>query len=62
MALITCRECGKEVSGQALFSPHCGTMVPNQKGKKTIDAAIITYFVIFGIIVILALLLLASIK
>lgn len=27
MALITCRECGKEVSSQAKQCPHCGCAV-----------------------------------
>lgn len=32
MALITCHECGKEISSEALTCPHCGA--PSKRGEK----------------------------
>ena len=32
MALVKCRECGEEVSDEAITCPHCG--VNNPSGKK----------------------------
>ena len=32
MALIKCRECGKELSATALVCPHCG--FPNKRKSK----------------------------
>lgn len=34
MALITCPECGKEVSDKAASCPNCGTPLNNAKNKK----------------------------
>lgn len=34
MALITCPECGKEVSDKATSCPNCGTPLNNTKSKK----------------------------
>ncbi len=31
MALISCRECGREVSTEALACPHCGAPAPGQQ-------------------------------
>jgi len=31
MALTTCKECGKEISGSAKACPHCGVAAPGKK-------------------------------
>ena len=31
MALVPCRECGKEVSGEAKICPYCGVKTPSKK-------------------------------
>lgn len=38
MALITCRDCGKQLSDAAAACPHCGNPAPPRK-KKTSRAA-----------------------
>jgi hypothetical protein len=35
MALITCRECGKELSSKATSCPHCGAPAPRETGVVT---------------------------
>lgn len=61
MALTTCRECGKEVSGQALTCPHCGCMAPNKKVSKGINTAIWIYLIVsFAISLIVFLLMVAK--
>lgn len=35
MALVACRECGKEVSTEAKTCPHCGTSKPAMQPKVT---------------------------
>lgn len=32
MALVSCRECGKQVSSEAAVCPHCGIKKPSPKG------------------------------
>ena len=34
MALVTCRECGKEVSEEAKVCPNCGIKTPSKKRHK----------------------------
>jgi hypothetical protein len=43
MALVPCRECGKEVSDQAQTCPYCGIKTPSKKRRqrKLIISAII---------------------
>lgn len=37
MALVTCRECKKEVSSEARSCPHCGIAHPDPRGGKAIS-------------------------
>ena len=45
MALIKCKECGKEISATALICPHCG--FPNKKKSKRVIIVIVIVLVIF---------------
>lgn len=50
MALIKCKECGKEISNTASFCPHCGCNGLMQEiNNKTAIKIIITIFTIFFI-------------
>ncbi len=40
MALIKCRECGKEISSEATSCPNCGAPVKEDEIKKEIKAGI----------------------
>ena len=58
MSIINCKECGKEISGESTFCPHCGKYIQNEmfenqvireegsgpKGKKHIFAWIVCIF------------------
>ena len=48
MALIQCRECGKEVSDQAETCPNCGIKTPSKekRKKKLIITAVTTVFIV----------------
>ena len=37
MALINCRECGKEVSDKAENCPNCGCVLQKQEGEEKIN-------------------------
>lgn len=39
MSLIACRECGKEVSGEALSCPHCGCLQPKESAHTAFEIA-----------------------
>ena len=53
MALMKCKECGKEISSKAEFCPHCGFVYKKGKGtKKVVFTTIIT---VFSIIIVLIL-------
>ena len=55
MALMKCKECGKEISSKAEFCPHCGFVYKKGKGtKKVVFTTIIT---VFSIIIVLILIL-----
>ena len=47
MALISCRECGKDVSSEAKFCPHCGIEI--KRGRKAKKVIIIGGLVLLGI-------------
>lgn len=47
MALVKCRECGKEASSTASKCPHCGTWAPGGKGKAVAGGAIVFAILIF---------------
>ena len=49
MALIKCKECGKEVSSKAESCPKCGAKVATKTGCGTIIGVIFLAFVIFSI-------------
>ncbi len=54
MALQTCRECGKELSSEALTCPHCGA--PRKKKRSVIKRVgigvlgLITLLVVIGVV------------
>lgn len=51
MALIKCRECGKEVSSQATTCPHCGVAVAKPKkthGCGTLLVLAVVAFIVIG--------------
>lgn len=54
MAMVKCKECGKEVSTQAQKCPHCGVTKPAIKGRvitgKEIAGAIIVFLIIGAVI------------
>jgi len=52
MALVPCRECGKEVSDQAESCPYCGIKTPSKKRRKR--RIIITVIVMLAAIAISA--------
>ena len=49
MALINCKECGKEVSDKAINCPHCGYKMNKSEGMKVANG-IAWMFIIFMII------------
>ncbi|WP_155950186.1 hypothetical protein [Rhodanobacter sp. OR92] len=46
MALINCRECGKQVASSAKICPHCGITTPN---KSSVQGALIGKLLIAGL-------------
>ena len=58
MALIQCRECGKEVSDQAETCPNCGIKTPSKEKRKkklvitTVTALLVVSLVIGGSVLI----------
>lgn len=48
MALIKCKECGREISSAASSCPHCGAPVKSEKAGRTSMIYMIT-FIIVGI-------------
>ena len=48
MALIKCKECGREISSAATSCPHCGAPVKSKKAGRTSMIYMIT-FIIVGI-------------
>lgn len=50
MSLIACRECGKEISSDAVNCPHCGAGTPKAKNRKD-------WIIVIGIIAAVAVLL-----
>lgn len=51
MAMINCKECGKEISTEAKACPHCGAKVPRTKWWLWIPLGLIAAFLVFGAIV-----------
>lgn len=52
MALIDCKECGKEVSKKAESCPHCGAPLkkqPTQYGCGTLILMLIVVFILIGV-------------
>ncbi|MCS6258831.1 zinc ribbon domain-containing protein [Shewanella baltica] len=47
MALVKCKECGKEVSKSAKTCPHCGIKDPGLKAGDIWKGIVVTFFVIF---------------
>lgn len=52
MALITCEECGKEISSTAKICPHCGhkTAYANEHAKK-MDRTVAGYICLAAIVI-----------
>jgi|GEM_PF-2245322 len=53
MALVPCRECGKEVSDQADACPYCGIKTPSKKKRKIkliITALVVLVLVAFSVV------------
>lgn len=48
MALVPCRECGKEVSDEAKTCPYCGIKTPSKKRRQR--KFIITAIIIFALV------------
>ncbi len=53
MALINCKECGKEISDQAQSCPSCGVPLKKQPEKRS-GMGIITALIIIGVIIVWA--------
>ena len=51
MALITCKECGSEVSTTAKACPKCGAKVPKTKWWLWIPLGLVAAFLLFGALV-----------
>ena len=49
MALINCKECGKEISDGAITCPHCGAKINTTQGWKLLGLFAIM-FIIYEII------------
>lgn len=50
MSLVYCRECGKQISDQAVSCPNCGAMVFSRSGKhKSKSAAILLACLLGGL-------------
>lgn len=47
MALIKCRECGKEVSSKAKTCPNCGVSTPKGSNAGVVIVIILCLFIIF---------------
>lgn len=50
MALIKCKECGKEISDTAKTCPHCNYIIHKNKTKIIISITLIVIIIIAGII------------
>lgn len=50
MALITCRECNKEVSSEAKVCPHCGAKPRNEHTGLKVLVLIVGVLTIYGIL------------
>ena len=48
MALIKCKDCGKEFSTDAKVCPHCGAKKPKRKSNVLWMLSIVTIMVVFG--------------
>ena len=52
MALVPCRECGKEVSDQAEACPYCGIKTPSkEKRKKKLITTTITIVLVLSLLI-----------
>ena len=54
MALITCNECGREISNTAVSCPHCGFQINKSEGVKKADAIGWIILIGLGILVLLS--------
>jgi hypothetical protein len=50
MALIKCKECGKEISSAAAACPNCGNPIPKQSQLGTGCLIVIIFFVVLAVI------------
>jgi RNA polymerase subunit RPABC4/transcription elongation factor Spt4 len=45
MALINCKECGKEISDGAIACPHCGAKINTSEGLKLLGLLAIMFII-----------------
>lgn len=50
MALINCKECGKEISDQAKACPHCGAKPAVPSGCAAVFIIVATVLIVFSLI------------
>jgi len=53
MALINCKECGKQVSDKAVNCPHCGYEMNKSEGMKAVNGIALIALIYLIIITIL---------
>ena len=51
MALVHCKECGKEISSQATICPNCGAKTETAKYKKKSILKVLLFVTILAIII-----------
>ena len=54
MALLSCKECGKDVSTKAKSCPHCGAPPPKEAPKETSGVSFKSIFLIIVVFLIIA--------
>jgi DNA-directed RNA polymerase subunit RPC12/RpoP len=48
MAMVNCRECGKQVSDQAKACPHCGALVAMNDRERIVRVLMILFVLAAG--------------
>lgn len=47
MTLVKCKECGKEISKNAMKCPHCGAQLPTLTQSQRVVWAVVMFIIIF---------------